>query len=157
MTAPGVLNGIPWAMLPGMRGRAFTLAVLGHSMGRASRCRVRRATVARVSPSDPRVARGKEEAVRRGRGLERRGDADGRPRRRCGAVTDLASRVDVLHVAAHGRHAVDNPLFSGLELADGALFGYDIDLMPDVPGDRRAVGLRGRPLSRCGGVRRRSG
>ena len=49
------------------------------------------------------------------------------------AVTDLAAAVDVLHVAAHGRHAVDNPLFSGLELADGTLFGYDIDLMPRVP------------------------
>ena len=39
----------------------------------------------------------------------------------------------MLHVAAHGRHAVDNPLFSGLELADGVLFGYDIDRMPRVP------------------------
>jgi CHAT domain-containing protein len=48
-------------------------------------------------------------------------------------VTDLASRLDVLHIAAHGRHAVDNPLFSGLELADGTLFGYDIDLIPSVP------------------------
>ncbi|MET0296983.1 MAG: CHAT domain-containing protein, partial [Microbacterium sp.] len=36
-------------------------------------------------------------------------------------------------MAAHGRHAVDNPLFSGLELSDGALFGYDIDLIPEVP------------------------
>ncbi|MBN9194836.1 MAG: CHAT domain-containing protein, partial [Microbacterium sp.] len=49
------------------------------------------------------------------------------------AVTDIAADVDVLHVAAHGRHAVDNPLFSGIELADGALFGYDIDRMPRVP------------------------
>ncbi|MGA7147001.1 MAG: CHAT domain-containing protein, partial [Microbacterium sp.] len=49
------------------------------------------------------------------------------------AVTGLAGTVDVLHIAAHGRHAVDNPLFSGLELVDGTLFGYDIDLMPTVP------------------------
>ena len=49
-------------------------------------------------------------------------------------TTGLASRVDVLHIAAHGRHAADNPLFSGLELADGALFGYDIDLIPRPPG-----------------------
>ena len=39
----------------------------------------------------------------------------------------------MLHIAAHGRHASDNPMFSGLELADGALFGYDIDRMPRVP------------------------
>jgi CHAT domain-containing protein len=49
------------------------------------------------------------------------------------AVTDLASRVDVLHVSAHGRHAVENPLFSGLELADGPWFGYDIDRVDPVP------------------------
>jgi CHAT domain-containing protein len=49
------------------------------------------------------------------------------------AVTDLAARVDVLHLAAHGRHAVDNPMFSGLELVDGTLFGYDIDLIPHLP------------------------
>jgi len=49
------------------------------------------------------------------------------------AVTALAGAVDVLHVAAHGRHALDNPMFSGFELADGTLFGYDIDLIPEVP------------------------
>ena len=64
----------------------------------------------------------------------------GRPRRSSEAsapsledVIDLASRVDVLHVAAHGRHTADNPLFSGIELADGTLFGYDIDLVPQLP------------------------
>ena len=50
------------------------------------------------------------------------------------SVTALAAQVDVLHVAAHGRHSSDNPLFSGLELADGTLFGYDIDLIPRLPG-----------------------
>jgi CHAT domain-containing protein len=41
--------------------------------------------------------------------------------------------VDVLHVASHGRHAADNPLFSGLDLVDGPWFGYDIDRLPRVP------------------------
>ena len=48
-------------------------------------------------------------------------------------VTALAAEVDVLHVAAHGRNALDNPMFSGLELTDGTLFGYDIDLIPRLP------------------------
>jgi CHAT domain-containing protein len=48
-------------------------------------------------------------------------------------VTALAVGVDVLHIAAHGRHSSDTPMFSGLELADGPLFGYDIDRMPRVP------------------------
>ena len=37
------------------------------------------------------------------------------------AVSELAGRVDVLHVAAHGRHSAENPLFSGLELVDGTV------------------------------------
>jgi CHAT domain-containing protein len=48
-------------------------------------------------------------------------------------VTSLASRVDVFHIAAHGRHSADNPLFSGLELADGPWFGYDIDQLSRIP------------------------
>ncbi len=45
----------------------------------------------------------------------------------------LAASVDVFHVAAHGRHSADNPLFSGLELADGPWFGYDIDQLTAIP------------------------
>jgi CHAT domain-containing protein len=48
-------------------------------------------------------------------------------------VTALAGGVDVLHIAAHGRHSSDTPMFSGLELGDGPLFGYDIDRMRTVP------------------------
>jgi len=48
--------------------------------------------------------------------------------RRARDVAELACRVDVFHVAAHGRHSAENPLFfSGLELVDGPWFGYDID------------------------------
>jgi CHAT domain-containing protein len=54
-------------------------------------------------------------------------------RARVSALTDLAARSDVLLISAHGRHASDNPLFSGLELVDGTLFGYDVDLIPRPP------------------------
>ena len=49
------------------------------------------------------------------------------------AVAALAADVDVLHIAAHGRHAVDNPLFAGFELVDGTLFGYDVDRITQAP------------------------
>jgi CHAT domain-containing protein len=48
-------------------------------------------------------------------------------------VTSLATRVDVLHLAGHGRHPGDNPLFSAIDLADGPWFGYDIDQLPHTP------------------------
>ena len=37
------------------------------------------------------------------------------------------------HLAAHGHHADDNALFSGLEVADGTLMGYDIQRLSSVP------------------------
>ena len=49
------------------------------------------------------------------------------------AVSALASSVDVLHVAAHGRHSAENPMFSGVQLVDGPWFGYDIDQLRAVP------------------------
>ena len=130
VTAPGVLSGIPWAMLPGMRGRAFTLAASATQWVRlrGSGLSGRRAGFA----VGPRVPRGHEEAALAASAWTEATTLLGTSAT-VEAVTDLASRLDVLHIAAHGRHAVDNPLFSGLELADGTLFGYDIDLIPSVP------------------------
>ena len=49
------------------------------------------------------------------------------------AVSALADGVDVLHVAAHGRHSAENAMFAGLQLVDGPWFGYDIDRLRRVP------------------------
>ena len=129
LTAPGVLNGMPWPMLPGMRGRVHTLA---SSVSRWLRLRhdARDSRPTAGFAIGPRVPRAAEEvhvaaaAWTNPLVMSKATIAD---------VAALSARVDVLHIAAHGRHAVDNPLFSGLELADGTLFGYDIDLMPQVP------------------------
>ncbi|MFT4220463.1 MAG: CHAT domain-containing protein [Microbacterium sp.] len=134
ITTPGVLAGIPWAMLPGMRGRVFTLAPSATRWARRGSLVDDRLSAGIAV--GPRVARGDEEAdaaaaawMRAGRDVALvRGAAA-----TVDAVAELASEVSVLHVAAHGRHASDNPLFSGLELADGALFGYDIDRIPRPP------------------------
>ncbi len=129
LAAPGILNGMPWAMLPALRGRTFTLAA---SVSRWIRLRsgAESALTSAGFAIGPRVPRGAEEvdvAAAAWRSPTVLSPAT------IAGTTRLASQVDLLHIAAHGRHAVDNPMFSGLELADGTLFGYDIDLMPDVP------------------------
>jgi CHAT domain-containing protein len=48
-------------------------------------------------------------------------------------VTALAESVDLLHVAGHGHHATENPLFSSIDLADGSWFGYDVDTLARTP------------------------
>lgn len=135
ITVPGALGGVPWAMLPGMSGVPFTLATsVSRLLGSPSRTRRRPTTIGFAA--GPRVARADDEIERAAAAWRSAGvvpqtltasDAT------VAAVTELAAATDVLHIAAHGRHAVDNPLFSGFELADGILFGYDVDLIPKVP------------------------
>lgn len=129
LTAPGLLSGLPWSMLPGLRERPSTLAASATNWVR-DRGRVPRREVGFAV--GPGVRRGEEEVTLAASSWPvstslLAGAAT------VGAVTEMAGGVGVLHLAAHGRHAVDNPLFSGLELADGTLFGYDIDQMPQVP------------------------
>jgi len=135
ITVPGALAGLPWAMLPGMAGVPFTLATsVSRLLGSPARADSRPATIGFAA--GPRVARAGDEVARAAATWRDSGPApvilEG-PEATVAAVTELAARTDVLHIAAHGRHAVDNPLFSGFELADGILFGYDVDLIPRVP------------------------
>lgn len=129
LTVPGVLGGLPWGMLPAMRGRVFTLATSASQWVDRPAPRTR-AAIGFVA--GPRVARAEEEIAGAGAAWTARESLQAADAT-VGAVTSLASRVDLLHVAAHGRHSPEHPLFSGLELTDGALFGYDIDLIPEVP------------------------
>ena len=43
-----------------------------------------------------------------------------------GAFYDHAPRADVLHIATHGVHRPDNPMFSGLRMSDGWLAARDL-------------------------------
>ena len=81
----------------------------------------------------PNVARGHEEVTRAAAAWSGRADLLGattRPRR---GWPSSPSPVDVLHLAGHGRHTGENPLFSAVELVDGPWFGYDIDELRRTP------------------------
>ena len=131
LTAPGALAGVPWMMLPALRARVLTVAPSASGWLRDRSDSWLPPTSAGFA-AGPRVARGDEEVQRAASAWLDPAILEGASAS-VGAVVDLAAHVDVLHVAAHGRHTPDNPLFSGLELSDGALFGYDIDLIPALP------------------------
>ena len=42
-------------------------------------------------------------------------------------MIELLGSPGVVHLAAHGRHEPDNPLFSSVRLADGPLFAHELD------------------------------
>ena len=51
-----------------------------------------------------------------------------------GSADALATALvtsDLVHIAAHGQHNQDNPLFSSIRMADGPLYAYDVP--PDEP------------------------
>ena len=129
LSVPGILGGIPWALLPALRGRVFTVATSASQwLATREHSEARRVAFA----AGPRVERAAEEVARAAEAwpdpiVLRDDDAS------VMALTGAASRVDVLHVAAHGRHSAEHPLFSGLQLHDGTLFGYDVDLIEKVP------------------------
>ncbi|WP_449407236.1 CHAT domain-containing protein [Microbacterium maritypicum] len=144
LTVPGILGGIPWAMLPGTIGVPFTIATsVSRWLGDGARRSTEEARREGGAPgrrdsrtagfaAGPRVARAVEE-VRTAASAWTDAVVLTGDDTRVVDVIDLAARSDVLHIAAHGRHAVDNPLFSGFELVDGTLFGYDVDLIPSAP------------------------
>jgi tetratricopeptide (TPR) repeat protein len=130
LTPSGVLAGVPWTLLPGYAGRPVTVAQSATSWLERTRSPLRLASAGFVA--GPRVPRAEAE-VRAGAVAWPGATVLTGSSAAAGAVTDLAGRVDVLHVAAHGRHAADNPLFSGLELVDGPWCGYDVDQLASVP------------------------
>lgn len=137
ITLPGVLAGVPWAMLPGMHGVPFTVATSASRWAEVRSRPVPRLRAPRIGfATGPRVPRAAEE-VQRAAGAWAATDAATQSllggEATVSAVTVLAGASDLLHIAAHGRHSADNPLFSGFELADGTLFGYDVDLIPTAP------------------------
>ncbi|WP_314648593.1 CHAT domain-containing protein [uncultured Microbacterium sp.] len=157
ITLPGVLAGVPWAMLPDMHGVPFTVApsasrwVDDHRPTQGAGARHRRDAVP-LHPADtrasavptatraprvgfavgPRVPRGAEEVHEAATAWTSSTTLLGDEASVTG-VTRLAGASDLLHIAAHGRHSADNPLFAGFDLADGTLFGYDVDLIARTP------------------------
>jgi tetratricopeptide (TPR) repeat protein len=130
LTPSGVLAGVPWTLLPGYVGRPVTVAQSATSWLARRSTPLRTATAGFVA--GPRVVRAEDEVNAAAKEWSGARVLVGGAAT-AAAVSALAEEVDVLHVAAHGRHSAENPLFSGLQLADGAWFGYDVDRLRAVP------------------------
>ena len=128
---PGPLAGLPWAQLPTLAGRPLTVAPSGGAWLAAQ--------ARSLNPGDGVVAIA-------GPGLERADQEVTEVARfwpGCRVLTGAAATgsavlrsidgAGLVHVAAHGRHQRDSPLFSSLGLADGPLVGYDLDRLERAP------------------------
>jgi tetratricopeptide (TPR) repeat protein len=111
---------IPWNLLPSRRGTPTTVAT-------SARAWLAGATVVRA----PRVV------VAVGPGLPHAGDEGAEVARVWGvdgptaptsaaALRDAIASADLVHVAAHGRHEPQSPLFSSLRMVDGPLSAHEL-------------------------------
>ena len=127
----GLLMTTPWGMLPACAGRPVTVAPSATTW-LAARTRPVAPGGGTVLVAGPDIARGTEEV---------RGIAAIRPAavRLTGDAATPAATLAALdgarlaHLAAHGRHEPENPLFSALDLAGGPLLGYDLPRLARPP------------------------
>ncbi len=124
------LASVPWTLLPALSGRPVGVARTATSWAHNRSPHDPVEHVALVAgPDVPRAVEEVSRAAEAWADARQAGPEDAT----AAAVTRLASQVDLLHVAAHGTHSADNPLFSALALADGPWFGYDIAAVSPVP------------------------
>lgn len=125
----GPTSTLPWGCLPSLRGRPVEVAPSASSWLWGSRAVDRVGDVQVASFSGPGLASAEVEAAEVDRLWEPKADRS-RLFRGAGAtrarMADALATDTVVHVAAHGTHMRQNPLFSSLLLADGPLYAYEI-------------------------------
>ncbi|HEX5741307.1 MAG TPA: CHAT domain-containing protein, partial [Pilimelia sp.] len=129
---PARLAALPWPLLPSLRGRPVAVE--------RSPTRWLRVRDAATLPDRPRVTLvagsgippAAAEVGQVGAVWESAHTLTG-PAATTAAVREAAARADVLHIAAHGAHEPDNPLFSYLNLVDGRLYGHECGSWARLP------------------------
>jgi tetratricopeptide (TPR) repeat protein len=128
---PGRLRGVPWTLMPSLRGRIVTVAPSASTWLRARHEKPpAERRVALVA--GPRLATGGAEVARlHGRYPEAAmlGQGDATAER----VLSALDGAWLAHVAAHGTFRADNPLFSSIELDDGPLTVHDFERLNQAP------------------------
>jgi hypothetical protein len=126
----GVLQGIPWSILPSCSGRPVSVAPSAALWFSARATTTPRSGVLLVC--GPGVPHGEDEVA-----ALARLHADARVLTGADASAEkvLAAMdgVELAHVVAHGDFRADNPQFSALRLADGPLTVYDIERLHRAP------------------------
>ncbi|MCW2911687.1 MAG: sle [Actinomycetia bacterium] len=128
---PGKLHAIPWALIPALSGRAFSVAPSAGAWLRAHSA---------SPPSRPHVT------LARGPGLVTEGaevpliahlyddvTVLGGAEATAGRVLSALDGAWLGHIAAHGSFRADSPMFSSLRMCDGPLTVYDFEQLDRAP------------------------
>ncbi|MDL4815916.1 CHAT domain-containing protein [Actinomadura opuntiae] len=141
----GPLHGLPWAVLPSLAGRPFTVVPSAAAWLRARE--MRPAGGRTVLVAGPGLGHaGREIAVLRG--VHPGATVLDGPDARAEPVRDALDGAALAHIAAHGEFREGNALFSRLRLADGPLLVHDLD---DLAAPPRIVVLSACDIGRADG------
>lgn len=132
IVSTGVLGQVPWGMLSSLRGVPIVVAPSATAWLAAVDApeRARRPDV--IALAGPDLARAEHEVTgvvaAWGKATAHTGAAAARH-----TLARALTRGTVVHVAAHGVHQTENPLFSSLRLADGVAFAHELDQTARTP------------------------
>ncbi|ASR55308.1 CHAT domain-containing protein [Cellulomonas sp. CW35] len=130
VVAGGWLGVLPWSMLPSRRGAPTVVAPSVHHWMRYAGAGLPEAPL--TAAAGPGLVHAADEARHVATlwpGARVLVDDDAS----VANVAEALASPGVVHLAAHGRHEPDNPLFSSLRLADGPLFAHELDAGGQVP------------------------
>ena len=131
LVPPGRLAALPWGDLPTLKGRPLTVAPSAAAWLGAHARFLRKAGPV-VAVAGPDLGRADQEVADVAQswpgcetltGTEATGEA----------FLNAINGAHLVHVAAHGRHERESPLFSSIRLVDGPVVGYDLDRVSQSP------------------------
>ena len=128
---PGRLTALPWSDLESLKGRPLTIAPSAAAwLGAHARFHNKSGPV--VAVAGPGLGRADQEVAgvaQHWLGCETLTGAKATGE----AFLSTINGAQLVHVAAHGRHERESPLFSSIRLADGPVVGYDLDRLARPP------------------------
>ena len=134
------LASLPWRLVPGIRGRVVTVAPSASFWARRSSSGTASGTQSVVALAGPGLAR----AVSEVRDVDQAWGSSGPVTGRLASGEQLRSALaeaSIVHVAAHGIHQDESPLFSSVVMGDGPVFAHEFQ--------RSGVGAQHVILSSC--------
>ncbi|WP_029290266.1 CHAT domain-containing protein [Cellulomonas sp. HZM] len=134
VVAAGWLGVLPWGLLPSRVGRPTVVAPSVHHWMTHTGSASHAAPTARVAAvAGPGLRHAEAEVLEITRMWDG-GRAFVGDEATVSRTAELLASPGIVHLAAHGRHEQDNPLFSSLRLSDGPLFAHELDSGGQVPG-----------------------
>ncbi|HEY5981211.1 MAG TPA: CHAT domain-containing protein [Microlunatus sp.] len=131
ISPPSALLALPWPLLPELAGRPVTVTPSLSGWHRARESLRRRRSVdgrwSVTAVAGPGLPRARTEATAVAGIWARLAEVQDLSAATSADLLDAMTTGRVVHVAAHGVHRGENPMFSSLSMSGGPLFAYELD------------------------------